>query len=129
MRARTAAALAALLAVASCVEFVDPVGIGLARDTRVELSFDLVDDPRTAGCPGPAPVPAGSAALCVQATLVPGINRLGERLRVLDDTLRAMGLALTPVGESAELLVYQHRFTVPLAAVDTTPYTATLPRV
>jgi hypothetical protein len=122
-------ALALLLALAGCIDFVDPVGLGLARDTRIELAFDLVDDPRRSVCPGPASVPADAAVLCVQATVVPGITRLGERLRVLDDSLRVMGIAVAPLQRSDSLLVYERRFFLPLASLESVPLTASLPRV
>lgn len=126
---KLAAGVLALLVLAACVDFVDPVGLGLARDTRVELAIDLTDNARNGRCPGPTALPADSAVLCFQATLVPGVNRLGERLRVVNDTIRVMGMALLPLQSSDSLLLYEHRFTVPLPSLNTIPLTAVLPGV
>lgn len=122
-------ALALLVAIPGCVDFVDPVGLGLARDTVIDLVFDLVNDPRRSLCPGPTSVPGDSAVLCVQATVVPGVNRLGERLRVLDDSLRVMGVAVAPLQRSDSLLVYERRVLLPIASLESVPLTASLPRI
>lgn len=126
---RAAPPVLALLLLAGCVEFVDPVGLGLARHTRIDLTLEVVDQPVRSACPGPAALAPDSVVLCVQGTVAPGVSRLGERLRVLDDTLRAMGVPLTPIQSSDSLLRYRGRFVLPLASLEGIPLTATLPLV
>lgn len=130
---RGAARFLPLLALAAlagaCVDFVDPDELGLARDTRAEVVFDLATDPLRAGCSGGGAAGGGSAVLCFRATVDPGYTRLGERLRVPDDTLRAMGVALSPTVGGDGVLRYERGFVLPVAGLEAVPFTAVLPRV
>ncbi len=125
-----AARLLPLLALlAGCIEFVDPVGLKLARATRVEVGFDLADGPARAACADQAPAAADSAVLCFTARIDPGYTPLGERLRVLGDTLVALGVPIAPTVDENGVLRYQRRFALSAVGLESIPFTVWLPRV
>lgn len=127
---RGAARLLPLLALlGGCVDFVDPSGLRLARGTRMEVNLDLFTDPLRATCSGQVPAGGDSAVVCFNARVDPGYTVLGERLRILDDTLRVMGVPYSPTVGEDSVLRFTGRFTLPEAPLEETPITVRMPRV
>lgn len=130
-RARIPLLLALAALAAGCVEFVDPVGLKLAEDTRLSVLLTVTDDPRfPCGPAGVAPADSAElAAVCVQGTLRPGRDRTGRRFPLLTDTLYALGQPVVPEPGPDSTLVYRFRATLPLSRLSETALTLRLPRV
>lgn len=127
---RRALAIALALSAASCVEFSDPTGLGLGRNTIISVSFDLHDGPPTCGEPVFAPAPdERMAGLCVQGVFRPGLDRFGAPLEVGDDTLWAMGVPIAPVVGEDGARFYARGFLIPAERLADTVYTARFPRL
>lgn len=129
-RALLPVSLLALLA--GCVDFVDPSGLRLAEDTRVDVSLAINDAPAarcTADPDGPVARPPGSATLCLDATLRLGRDETGERDHLASDTLWVLGVPVLPeLGEDSTYR-YQAAFRLPAAALDDTVFTLRFPTV
>lgn len=120
--------LALALAAASCVEFSDPTGLGLGRNTVISVSFDLREGPPTCGEAVYAPAPGERlAGLCVQGVFRPGLDRFGEPLEVGDDTLWAMGVPIPPIIGDDGARFYSRAFLIPVDRLSDTLYTARFP--
>ena len=91
MRLRSVSALIAVLGVAACIDFVEPTSLGLAEPTRLLVTIHV----SAQGCGGPPPA-AGQAAVCVDASLHPGVDRFGRYRQIRNDTLYVSGRRLEP---------------------------------
>lgn len=121
-----------LVALCGCVDFVDPSGLRLEENTRINIDLTLSDFP-AAGCPADPPVtvirPPGTATVCVTARVRPGRDLVGERDRLRNDTLYAMGTALTPEIDEDSTYVYRGAFRFPVTAINDTVYEVVFPTV
>lgn len=125
---RRALALAVALAAGSCVEFSDPTGLGLGRNTVISVSFDLREGPSVCGEAVYAPEPGERlAGLCVQGVFRPGLDRFGAPLEVGDDTLWAMGVPIAPIVGDDGSRIYARGFVLPVDRLADTLYTARFP--
>jgi len=126
---RAARALLPLLALlGGCVDFVDPSGLRLAQATRFGLSIQIADRGGFTNCQG-AVVTATTAVVCIQASVRVGADQFGERLPVLNDTMRLMGSPLTPTLAPDSTLNYELVTTLPVALLDDTVIVVGFPRV
>lgn len=127
---------AAALALASCFDFVEPVSLGLTRPTRLEVYLNVTAN-SAARCPGavtaepPPTQPAGGfAVVCLEANLVAGVDTLGRRREVLNDTLYAFGSPIPPteaLGDSVRR--YRAAWRVPSAQLADTVFRVLYPVV
>lgn len=125
--------LVSLALLTGCVDFVDPAGLNLAEDTRLNISLSLSDLP-FAVCPGDGPLQpvrtGGTATLCVDATLFVGRDKYGDRVLLASDTLWALGVPLVPeIQPQDSLRVYRAAFRFPVHRMADTLYTVRFPRV
>lgn len=128
-------ALAALLPLAGCIDFLDPVGLKLAKPTRIDIDLELQRGPLPPACRerGEAPrVPVGPieepAYFCVEASVFPGVDKFGAPKEVTNDTLWVLGVPLLPELDG-ETLRYGYRFTLPTDELAQTVFSVVYPQV
>jgi len=126
-------ALAALLPLAGCIDFLDPSGLRLAKVTRIDISLDLTDRPQSCRTAGTAPVPfvedpgAVQSTLCLGAEVFPGVDKFGALKPVASDTLWALGIPLLPEVQTDGGMRYGYLFRIRSDRLAETPIAITYP--
>lgn len=128
-------ALASLLPIAGCIDFLDPVGLKLAKSTRIEVELELLTGALPPSCRevGPAPPVSGAPVaepsyLCVEASVFPGVDKFGALKEVTNDTLWVLDVPLLPELDG-ETLRYGRRFTLATDELAQTVFSVAYPKV